>query len=289
MRRALITLLAWLGICCTAAQAQSTVQLLDAGAAPREPIRYRLEAGRSERATMDIGMRIALEMGGQQIPMLAAPPIRMSMTMRATEVAADGTARIEFELGAAEVVGDQAQAAQLGAALAGIKGMSGSFSMDTQGRITGGKITSTGAAGQAADGMAANIEQTMQQLAAPFPAEAVGNGARWQVLQVADTGAIKIRQAVEYTLRSRTGNRIILDMKIADSSMDFGGAMPPGAKVDSMKMEGAGSTTMNLARLVPTASMKAGAAMSMTIEAQGQSQSMQMNLQMQQAMAPAAD
>ena len=60
---------------------------------------------------------------------------------------------------------------------------------------------------------------------------------------------------VEYTLRSRAGNQVELDVKMISASLDASAALPAGAKVDSIQLTGGGTTSLQLDRLVPTATV----------------------------------
>lgn len=270
------------------AAAQTTVQLIDAGTGPREALRYTFRNGSSQKAAIDLSMQMALDLGGQHVPLGSIAPLRMTMDMKVAEVGSDGAARLEFALVSAEVIDATAPGAgQLQQELARIEKVSGSYRMDTRGQISESKVDlPQDASAVAAGELVGNMEQTMQQLAAPFPLEPVGTGARWQVVQQANTGVANISQTAEYTLRSRTGSHLELDVKIIDSSIDVADALPPGARVLGMRLEGGGSTSIDLTTLVPTADIDVSTQIAMSISAQGQSQNMMMDLQMQQAMRP---
>lgn len=302
-RRLLVPVAASLILCATAhaqtaAQpaaasdaAQATVELLDAGTGPREALRYTFRAGNAQKAAIDLSMQMGIDLGGQQISLGSIPPIRMTMDMRVAEVTGDGAARLEFALLSAEVIDSNAdQSVELQQALDNVDQVSGWYRMDTRGQIIDSDVNlpqdpSAATAGE----LVGNMEQTMQQLAAPFPVEPVGIGARWQVMQRADTGGARISQTAEYTLRARTGTRVELDVKIVDSSIEIGDALPPGARMMGMRLEGGGNTSIDLASLVPTARMDVGTQIALSISAQGQSQTMMMDMQMQQAMGPVGE
>ena len=287
-RKLLTALAAASSLFCGMAQAAATVTLLEAGAAPREPLRYSFKSGASERASVDLIMQIAMSMGGQQMPMGNTPPIRMVMGMKTTEVGQDGSARVEFEVVSAEAVGaapGDPNAAAVAQGLAGVKGMGGSYRISPQGAISGAAMKP--AQGGAAMPALGDMEQTMEQLTAPFPAEPVGVGARWQVVQQADTGVMKVSQTAEYTLRSRKGNTIELGVKMIDAKIDAGG-MPAGTTVNGVAITGGGTMTTDLARLVPSGTMDTDTKVTISAGgAGGAGQSMDMNLKMRQVIAPA--
>lgn len=276
-----------LALQCGTLHAQSTVQLLDAGAAPRETLRYQFTAGSSEHADMDMSMQMSLAQGNQEIPVANVPPIRMGMEMRVAEVAEDGSARLEFELQSAKASGSQSEVAQLNNSLEAVTGLSGWYRMDVRGRILEGRIhPRQGQDNQGMEEMLGDIQESMQQMAQPLPEEAVGAGARWQVTQLADAGAMRVSQTMEYTLRSRNGSLVTLDVKVIDAQLETGTALPDGVKVDSVKVSGGGTTRMELDRLVPVA--MADVQTNLTMSEARSAQSMGINVKMRHAIAPSA-
>lgn len=270
-----------------AAPAQTSITLVDAGANPREVLRYRFQSGFSEQAALDLNVDMALSMAGQTLPLGSVPPIHMQMQLRTAEVSPDGAARLQFELLSAQAAGDDAQAAQVNQALASTKGLSGWYRIDPRGQVTESHVDAP-AGNNAAGAVLQDLEQSMQQMAAPFPQEAVGTGARWRVTQNVTSNNMRMAQTAEYTLRERSGNRVVLDVKMIEATLDAAGGLPPGAKLDSVKMQGGGNTTIQLDRLVPTGRIDADLDLALSITAQGQTQAMGMNLKMRQAIAPQA-
>lgn len=261
------------------------VQLLEAGSAPRETLRYSFQTGRSERVSMTTDMSMRVSLGGQQMPLTDVPAIQLVLALKVASVDAAGTARLEFEVVSASAGESTAEgAAQIGEALGAVQGLKGWYAMDARGRITGGALDSRGAANAAQ--LMGDFQESMQQLSAPFPAEAVGQGARWRVQQNTDTGGMKISQTAQYSLRARSGQRVVLDASIVDSKIDPGTALPMGARIESLKIEGGGATTIELDKLAPNALMDINTQIGMAMEAQGQSQSMGMDMKIRQTIAP---
>lgn len=273
-----------------AVPAQTTLELIEAGAAPRQQVRYQYQAGRAERAAMDINMQLALSLGGMQMPMGAVPPIQMILSLRTAEVATDGSAKMEFEIVSAEARGDDPQATQINQSLQGARGLSGWYRVDTRGQIKDGQLNAPpgGAPAGGAD-LLEDFETTMQQMAAPFPDEAIGPGARWRMTQHVTNNNMKMSQTAEYTLRARNGNRVELDVKMLQASIQDIAGLPPGTKVDSVRMQGGGTNAMQLDRLVPTSSVEADIAIALSLNVQGMTQNMDMNMKMRQGVTPAAD
>lgn len=270
------------------AQTPSTVRLLEPGSGERQPLRYRFESGRTETARMDSTVQMTLAATGLELPVVAATPITMEMRLRTAEVAADGSARISFEVLSAQATGDGPTVAQVNAALAGVKGLSGSYSLDTRGQVDRNQVSVSGLATGAAAPSVADLQEQMQQLAPPLPAEPVGVGARWQAVQQASTNGLEATQTTEYTLRSRKGDQVEIEVKVVDVSLPDLSSLVPGASVSSASTSGGGTLAMDLARLVPRGSQDIEMAIAMTLNVQGTTQSMAMHMKMRQQIAPAA-
>lgn len=258
--------------------AQARVTLIDAGAEPRQPLRYQLQAGRSERVQIDSQVQISLAMGGQSMPLTLAPPVRMTLDLASNEVAADGSARISYKLVSLEAVGEGQQVAQMNKALAGFAGISGWYRIDPRGNVLEGQVDPLPADNPAAAGVVNEVEQAMQRMSAPLPEQAVGPGARWQVTQSIEDNAMKMTQTSEFTLRSRNGQTLELDMRFVEAQMDSVAGLPPGAKLESVEMKGGGSNTLPLDGLIATGKVDADIAMSIGVEGQGERLGMNINV-----------
>jgi hypothetical protein len=127
---------------------------------------------------------------------------------------------------------------------------------------------------------------------APWPAEPVGIGARWEVVTDIESGGFTVEQTATYLLESFDGNevRLAVDLTPTAGQQALEGAvgLPPGAEVSLMSMESTGSGTMRVAldRLIPVSEMSMSTMMAMSVGMQGQSQQMSMNVQTDISMLP---
>ena len=87
-----------------ATSGEAKVELLEAGAEPREALRYKFTAGRSETMVMDMKMNMNMEIPGQGSQSMAMPLMRMKGSLDTESVSAEGNARLKFELTGAEIV-----------------------------------------------------------------------------------------------------------------------------------------------------------------------------------------
>lgn len=277
------------------AHAQSTLRMIDTGAEPRAPLRYTFTVGQTERAVTEMVMSSSTEMNGKTDAGPSMPPVRSAMSMRVTEVAPDGTARLEFKTDSAEAAaghsGPTPNQAQLNSTLAGLSQLAGWYRIDTRGRVLQSGVSlpeslSSGPAAQMMEDMLNEQDTTLQQ----FPEEAVGQGARWEVVQTSAIGPIRMVMTQEYTLRSRSGNRVELDVS-GTQTLDLpADVQPAGASVSSGGNSSTGKMSVDLDRLVPHGDMVASSTTTMSRPvAGGEAQVTKMQSQMRMTTGPATE
>lgn len=274
----------------------TTVTLLDSGSAPREPLRYRFQEAYSADMAMDMNIQIAASMAGMQMPPMGVPTIRMIMALDTTEVADDGSARFDFELGSASLVpGDDsnAQIAQaLGASLGQMPEISGWMRLDARGNTLGFGLDPAAGVDPSLSQVFDSANQSIQNMSAPFPEEAVGVGAEWQAVMNTQSNGLSLTQTANYTLQSRNGDQVVLGISLvqeAGSQTVAMAGLPPGieANLESLESSGSGTMQLNLSELVPVSELAINMAMAMGIAMQGQTQQINMNIEMAMTMAPA--
>ena len=278
---------------CTAANAQSTLRVLDYGTEPRSTIRYQFQPGQVDRVTMEMVMDMSMEVNGQKMPAVGIPPIRTTMELRVVEVAADGSARLEFKTQSAEapveqVAGAGGQAA-LGRALAGMTLLSGTYRTDTRGKLLESQISLP-------DGyLPANTLQTINQMMGQgnenlqqFPEEVLGVGARWQLVQRREVAGKTLTMVQEFTLKSRSGNQLELLVK-GTAPVVAEGSTPAAAAPADFVPAATGTLRVDLRKLVPTGTIESASNSSTTMQSQNGPSTMKMSSKMRMSMMPAVD
>lgn len=249
------------------ALAQPVVVVLDYGEAPRQELRYRYAEG----ATSAL-MSMTAEMAPQPGMALSFPPIVVPMTIETTEVLTDGSARYAVRM-AGPVLDDSAAPGavamnqMIGSMLGQVGGMTTSGWVDIRGQVLDdgvGEFSDSGEPdiGTLSDTQAqsaeilGDLQNQMQQMSVPFPAEAVGLGARWQQTSSIKTGGVSAIQVSEFTLRARDGDTLELGVTITqtiDRQSDFAGEGLFG--VSTLEAGGTGTVMVNLNSTVPYSEM----------------------------------
>jgi hypothetical protein len=210
-------------------------RLLDAGAAPRAPRRYRWDRDNRE-AVVEAALRSRRLTAGTWSAALAVPPVREGFGA-IVEPAPGGGARLSFRGLTAAVVGpadDDARARAdeyLAEFRALIEHRRGTLQLDDRGRITTVAFDDVPAGGgdpRAVD----EVWQRWLAAAVPLPEEPVGTGARWRVVTVLRAGAAVVKQTAEYTLVEARPDRWIVDediRRIGEDQLVDGHGLPADA------------------------------------------------------------
>ncbi len=272
-----------------AAKAQPIFIVLDYGEVPRQEIRYRFTAGASAQATMTMNFNVSLSAIGLQMPATAIAPIEVPFSIRTTEVRTDGTARYDFELGEPRIPedsgGNRVLAARLLASFGQPGGTSAWYRLDARGgMLEAGPDSPVDTFGQPAR-MPGAFQGPLQQLAAHFPSEAIGIGARWRITQTDILEGLPIEQTTEYTLTSRDGDTVELNIRRLDAAtappIGVPGAAPQDlAILGTIDGQSDGEMLIDLNAMVPELRMDTSMSMGTPTEAQTPALGMAMQMTM---------
>ncbi|MDP1819275.1 MAG: hypothetical protein Q8K58_05200 [Acidimicrobiales bacterium] len=239
----------------------ATVELLDPGSEPRRPLRLAPAEGCSVGRTLRQSGEIVVDAGeaagtSQQSTRSVT---EQDLTYRCAEVSDE---RIELELGyggGRVIEADPSSQSVLEDVLGAFEGATGSVAFDDHGQILGSTppdIDLPGALQAVGEQLTEGLEAQAAALAVPFPEEAVGHGARWRVTSNGVLGGLTFNQTTTFTITSIEGDIVTADNEI---TME----LPPGpvelpdsvgsstAEVIEGRLTGTGTTTWNLAEVVP--------------------------------------
>lgn len=246
----------WISPAAPIVQSQPVVRVLDFGEAPHQEIRYSFTEG--EVANVIMSMTQEMSMGGQEMSAIGVPTIEISMSLEATEVLPDGSVRYEQRTNGVELVGldDSSPASSMMQQMVGQLTELTSWSwVDQRGQaLDAGFELPEGTnpmIAQLMDGMGGQV----QQMAAPFPAEPVGVGARWEVEATVQMAGAVLPQTSQYELLSRDGDTITLGVTYVQR-LDAQN-LPPAATADTLAAlgdnlsEGSATMTVNLNSISP--------------------------------------
>ncbi|HSY17658.1 MAG TPA: DUF6263 family protein [Candidatus Acidoferrales bacterium] len=269
--------------------AKSPVKLLAAGSEPRTVLRLHPAVG--DRQTMSMTMKMGMEMttGGSAMPAMDIPAMLMTMDVAVKDISATGDITYEMVFTDATVASDAsvapAMAAAMKSSLAGMRGMTGTGKISTQGIVSGVEMKLPAGADPQLSQTMGQMKDSFSSSATALPEEAVGPGAKWECQTRVKSQGMTIDQTINYELVSLDGDRLILRSTILQNAANQKIESPamPGMKMDLNKMTGAGtgSTTLDLGKIMPSAGSmdeKTEINMGMNIGQQKQAMDMKMNI-----------
>lgn len=223
---------------------ESVIKVLDAGAEPRIPLRYRVPKGASSR----VEMATKLEMDAMPMKM---PAIEMVLGMKCKDVDAEGNMTIEmaFEEVGLAAADDDPMAMVMGAAFEPIKNVTMTWTVTPRGETRDMRI-------DGADGVPEMMRGRLDQndhMSVELPQEALGLGARWTLRskEKSDNGIV-LDQTATYTVTAIDERGVSFDVKIEQSAEESEiETMMGKAKVVSMTGKGKGSTRIEFDRIAP--------------------------------------
>jgi hypothetical protein len=243
------------------------VRVISPGAEPRDKLRYAWRVGQRERLMMELRTAASTESGGTTTPEIALPPVRIGVAIDPRSVSPDGDLTYAWRVVSTQVDAATDAAAPMAdgmrAEVDAVEHLAGTAVVNALGLTTAltldlASLPEAGAGGSGQ--MIEQVRQTLRDLAAPFPEEAVGRGARWEKLSQLSSRDARLTQTDTFTLLelSKTGGR--LDDALAQTApsqpLPTPGTPNAQARMDSMLASGDGKTTFDRSRLAPQASFE---------------------------------
>lgn len=271
------------------------VQLLDAGKEPRRELRFVLRPGQTfrTRMTMTMGMNMAID--GRAMPSMPLPPMEVLIAGRIDEVE-DGVARYSFtyeRIGAVRTEGiDPAVASQYDTALQKMHGLQGTGSIDAQGNVGESTVDTSKVTDPTLKSTLDSMTAQISNMTVPFPTEAVGVGARWKADRRTLLNGITTDASHTYTLRSRDGDRYVLDVEqsvtAAPGPVEIPGLGAGRAEIVDYLVENRGEIAGDLTRVLPVSSdISGGGDIEMKVSDGGQTANLFQKLTLQVTFAEA--
>lgn len=257
------------------------VTLLEPGQAEgRRQLRFVPAAGAVETMVMRMKMGMSMSMGGQEMPPSSLPAQEMTARIAVDKVDENGDIHYSMEFVDAKVVADDQtpppMKAVMDAAMSKLVGIHGKAHVSSRGITLGGQIEGGDEMDPQSRQLLESMNQSLQQLSSPVPEEAVGVGAKWQVVLNPRIGGFTQTVTTVYTLTSLSAESAKVDLAVTQTAAEQpleSPSLPPGAKatIKSVNGSGTGSLEITFSRITPTASaMTTKTDVSMTFGAEGQ-------------------
>jgi Family of unknown function (DUF6263) len=268
------------------------IEVLDAGAAPREALRLAPSPGASEQVAMTL--HLGIELSGESDRTIKTPPLRATIAAALQDVTPNGDLHATFSYPAFEVLkGDGASARQrreTERALSGLSGLSGELTLTPRGALVDSKLDIPPDLDPSLTALLDQLRDQFRDLTVPLPEPEIGVGARWRATTQLTINDIQTRQVFEYRLKKRTDSTLELDVRGTQTAKPQTVDSPGGVKlrVKSYKTTIRGATTMDLTHLLPvTSRIRASADQTFDVRARGESGEVRQQLDLRVEVKPA--
>jgi hypothetical protein len=237
------------------------VELLNPGVEPRQQLRLKPAIDVKETTVMTLKVDMEISALGRSSPVAKSPVSVMTFETKVTKIDPNGDIHYEFAYTNADITGDTgntppAARDAMRSALKSMVGMKGSFIIDNRGFNKGGNFILPQGADNNLKQMVGQMSKSIEQLASPLPAEAVGKGAKWRVSSSSDFSGMNLNDISTYELASWQDGVASLNVSIeqqANPQNITSPQLPPGTTLTlkSFASQGRGKVTARLDRLMP--------------------------------------
>lgn len=237
------------------------VELLNPGVEPRQELRLKPAIDVKETTVMTVKMDMEISASGRPSPGAKIPVSVMTFETKVTKIDPNGDIHYEFAYTNSDIVGDTgnmppAVRDAMRSALKSMVGVKGSLIMDNRGFHKGGDIILPEGADNNLKQTVRQMSKSLEQLASPLPAEAVGKGAKWRVSSSSDFSGMNVNDIATYELDSWQDGVVSMNVSIeqqANPQNITSPQLPAGTTLTlkSFSSQGRGKVTGRLDKLIP--------------------------------------
>jgi hypothetical protein len=245
------------------APSRPVVELLSAGAEPRQILRYKPAVKSKQTAIITMNMEMGMSISGEAVPIGNLPGTAITFETLVDRVDPNGDIHYQFRYTKVELVGDSkmpsAQRAQLLTQIQKLKGIRGTVIVDDRGQTKFGKFELPPDLDSADKKMLKQISNSVEQLSSPLPEPALGIGAKWRVSSAPKLNGMQLKQVATFELVGVQAGGMTLNVvqeqqappqSISTTQMPTGKAL----NLKSLVGKGQGQMFVRLDRMVPITS-----------------------------------
>jgi hypothetical protein len=273
-----------------------TVEVLEAGKAPLEPLRLAPAGSASQRSAMTV--TFAIQQSGVSSASVKPPPTKATVETTLLGVTPEGNLQVAFSYPSFEVLkgGDASKSSRrrIEQAFAGLAGLSGQLTITPQGVLVDSALNVPPNLDPSVASLVTQLGDQLRALAIPMPEAAVGVGARWRASTDLSLSGIEAHQVYEYTLKKRDGSKVELGVRGTQTADQQTVELPnvaPGAKlqVQSYKTKFRGQNSVDLTSLLPVSGeIRSSGNQTFRIESGSDSGTLKQHLSVHLLLKPAA-
>jgi hypothetical protein len=236
------------------------VEVLAPGKAPLEQLRLSPPVGTSQRSSMTV--TFSVQQSGVSSASVNPPPTKATVVTTLQGMTPEGNLQISFTYPSFELLrggkASKSQRRQIQQAFSGLTGLSGQLTVTPQGVLVDSSLNVPPNLDSSVSSLVTQLGDQLRTLAIPFPEAPVGVGARWRATPDPGMDRSPNNQGCEYTLKKRTGSKVVLGVRGTQTAGKQTVELPnvaPGTQlqVQSYKTTFRGENTVDLTSLLPVA------------------------------------
>lgn len=266
------------------------VELIEAGEAPLQEVRYKPRVGETQTAVMTISIDMSMSMAGNAMPAQAIPAQKVTFDTTVEEINADGDIKFSFLYTGAEVVDDpknpSAMAPMLEEMVKSLKGATGTATVTNRGMTQSAEFTIPEDMAPQMKQMLDGMKESMNRISSPVPSEPIGLGAKWKVTQNLVANGMQIVQTSNHEIIKLDTGGFTMAINVtqtADPQEIKNAALPAGTKLSlvSLDTDGQGTSQVETGSIIPVqSSLSIKTQSTMDVEVAGQKQQMTTDVKM---------
>ena len=266
-----------------AAASGDPVQLLDAGAEPQAPLRYKIADGTTTKSNMDFTIA-TLATTDDAAALSVVPGVRLHI-VSGPAMATDDGVKFEVNITKAEAAVPQGVDPQIAEDLrksaAILDDVGGTVTMNDRGQTLAAELNDRAKSPDIPVRllmMIVNARTTLSRVV--LPADPVGLGARWEARKELELYGFKVQQVDTYTLVERVGDEIKLNVTVTQNALPQTVDFPEdelSISVEQMTANAGGEIILNLNALESDAAAAGEAKDKLTVTGKDGSKRIEVN------------
>lgn len=248
-------------------------------------LRYALKPGSKDKILMTMSMGMEMDAPGMPATPIKIPAMQLFMDFDILELLPGDKAKVSYALTATDVVDDGSNAMMVAALkpeISRMNGLAGAWVTDLRGFPEQMSVKIPDGVSDQIRQQLDSVKNSIEQMSAPLPLEAVGVGGKWEVQSILAQGGMTLQQTATFEVVKIEGDTLSLKTIVRQSAERQIMNMPGGitAELLSLASTGSGTTTLKLSRLAP---VNADVTVNNTtkIQAGGQTVTMKMDMGIQ--------
>jgi hypothetical protein len=249
--------------------ASAKLELLDAGAAPRQKIKFRPLPNSQQTIKVTMGMSMDMVLGETPLPKTNLPKIAIEIDLQIGKIEPSGDINYRFKYRDIKAIADKdtspVTTVSFQKSLKTLVGISGDILLGSDGLVKRQKLTLPKTIDPTLKQTIEQFNESIDRMYIQLPSQAVGLGAKWQIINSLTTNGIQLNQTDTYEVVALDARGMTVKNKIAESAPPQNIVVPATAansssniKIDWIDTTGEGTYVVMFDSILPVAGKLSG-------------------------------